>query len=66
MEIVGMAWNCKYFSLILNEHLLEEGLNMWPKHVANYTVYNTINLNISTCNFWPYVPQFRFEILVQI
>jgi len=48
MEIVAMVWNCKYFSLILNENILEEGRNMWPKHVASYIVYNKINLNIST------------------
>jgi hypothetical protein len=41
-----MVWNCKYFSLILSENLLEEGRNIWPKHVVGYTIYNAINLHI--------------------
>jgi hypothetical protein len=36
---VSDASSCK-------EHLPEEDHNRWPKHVAGYTVYNTINLHI--------------------
>ena len=49
---------CKlnYFDILCNisfkEHLPEDGLTMWPKHVVNCTVYNTINLHICTCSCW--------------
>ena len=51
VEILAVVWNCKHFLLILNEHLLEEGWNMWPKHATGYTVYSAINLHNSTCLF---------------
>jgi len=34
------------------EHLPEDGHNRWPKHVAGYAVYNTINLHICICTCW--------------
>jgi hypothetical protein len=43
---------CKlhYFDVLSNtsfkEHLPEDGHNRWPKHVAGYAVYSTINLHI--------------------
>jgi hypothetical protein len=33
-------------------HLPEDGHNSWPKHVAGYAVYNTINLYICICAGW--------------
>jgi hypothetical protein len=29
------------------EHLLEYGRNMWPKHVVGYADYNVVSLHIS-------------------
>jgi len=40
--------------LNFKEHLPEEGHNRWPKHVADYAVYNKINLNIRLCTCWSY------------
>jgi hypothetical protein len=34
---------------ILQKNLTENGHNRWPKHVAGYAVYNTINLHICIC-----------------
>jgi len=49
-----MFVNC--FDVLSNisckEHLPENGQNMWPKHVAGYTVYNTVNLYICVCTCW--------------
>jgi len=47
VEILATVSNDKHFLLILNEHLLEEGCNMRPKHAAGYDVHNTVNLH--TC-----------------
>ena len=33
-------------------HLPEDGHNRRPKHVAGYTVYNTVNFHISVCMCW--------------
>ena len=49
---------CKlnYFDILCNisfkEHLPEDGHTRWPKHVGNYTVYNTINLHTCTRTCW--------------
>jgi hypothetical protein len=46
----------QFFDVLCNtsfkEHLPEDGQSRWPKHVAGYPVYNTINLHISICNCW--------------
>jgi hypothetical protein len=48
-----IAVNCLTFYVIyLQEYLPENGYNKWPKHVAGYTVYNTINLHICICTCW--------------
>jgi hypothetical protein len=40
----------KCFNILCNiyfkEYLLEDGHSRWPKHVAGYAVYNTINVHI--------------------
>jgi hypothetical protein len=49
---------CKlnYFDVLCNisfkEHLPEDGHTRWPKHLGNYTVYNTINLHTCTHTCW--------------
>jgi hypothetical protein len=49
---------CKlnYFYVLCNisfkEHLPEDAHTRWPKHVGNYTVYNTTNLHTCTCTCW--------------
>ena len=46
---------CKlnYFNALCNiffkEHLPVDGHNRWPKHVADYALYDTINLRIGIC-----------------
>ena len=37
-------------------HLPEDG-HKWPKHVAGYAVYNTVNLHICICTCWSYWSQ---------
>jgi hypothetical protein len=48
-----------YFDDICNtfcrEHLPEDVHNKWPKHVAGYAVYSTINFHICICTCWSYI-----------
>jgi len=41
-------------NISFKEHLSEDGLNRWPKHVVSYAVYNTINLHTCICTSCSY------------
>jgi len=41
-------------NISFKEHVLEDGRNRWPKHVAGYVVCSTINLHICTKTSWWY------------
>jgi hypothetical protein len=52
-------WNC--FDTLCNisfeERLPEDGHNRWPKHVAGYAVYSTVNIHVCIRTGWSYFAQ---------
>jgi len=39
-------------AISFKELLPEDGRSRWPKNVAGYAVYNTVNLHVCICTGW--------------
>ena len=52
--IVAIFKEVFFEGYIYIHYLPEVGQNIWPKHVAGYVVYNTINSRMSMCIWWSF------------